>query len=73
MTSVSLIGMTSGPPLIGFLADRMAASAGSMRWTFALVGIAGIALVIPALVAVRGRYLVTQAAARAADETEQGA
>jgi len=70
MTSVSLIGMSSGPPLLGFLADRLGDSPNGMAISFAAVGLAGSVLVIPALLAARKPYLATQAAARVADDME---
>lgn len=69
MTSISLIGMSSGPPLIGFLADRVIGDPDEIRYAFAACGAGGILLVIPALLAVRRNYLVTQGAARTEDET----
>jgi MFS family permease len=73
MMAVSLIGMSSGPPLIGFLIDHAVDGPENVRWAFAASGAGGVLLVVPMLLLVRKPYLETQAAAAAADhliETE---
>lgn len=71
MTSVSLIGMSSGPPLVGFLAEKAIGDPAQIGWAFAICGAAGIVLVVPALLAVRKSYLKTQAAALAHDQANE--
>lgn len=65
MLFVSLIGASSGPPLIGFLTEHVFARPDALREAIAVTAAGSAVLAVPLLIAVRAPYRSTQAAAAA--------
>lgn len=67
MLAVSLIGMSAGPPLIGFLTTHVFHAEAAVRWSILTTAVVGAGLAVPLLLAIRGPYLRAAEAARQFD------